>query len=323
MRFFKGVKDTYKKSEAAALAQNLLSIFVQNQTFRRDAATVANQLVGSIWDEIPQLLNGEQGNRPHKFTVAASAFAHAIRIEDAELPTSDSHIYLLCIGKILIELEQRSEKYPLTGLDHLLLGQVNEVFMTFSDAHSATPLAKEIATFSDEAGFSQNKPRVPPNPAEGLRFFQSRHRIDDAYLADILGESTPSGEVASDIAEMCLIVEAAIGPLQILLGGRGEPHDETTIGYLFGWLDVFKSHVWHVSDFNRSFFHYGFLLWFGGTGGGETDRFQSAMTAMTRLMIRIGNTTPQWKIAAKRGTDEAYAFLQEQKLPKGPHRRHI
>ena len=52
MRLFKGIKDTYKKSEAAVIAQNLLTIFSKNHMFSGDPAQVANKIIGEIWEEI-------------------------------------------------------------------------------------------------------------------------------------------------------------------------------------------------------------------------------------------------------------------------------
>lgn len=162
------------------------------------------------------------------------------------------------------------------------------------------------------------------NPSSGLSFFQSRHRIDDAYLADLMREKTPTGEVATEIYKMCDIVGAAIEPIYlsaILLGDRGSPSDEGTVGYLFGWLDVFKTNVWHVSDFNRSFFHNGFLAWFSRSERESRQNLQNAMDAMTCLGIGIMNSSPGFTSAAQRGSDEARAFLTEGKPPKGPSYR--
>lgn len=321
MRFFKGIKDNYKKSEAAVIAQNLLTIFVRNHMFDGDPAAIANNLVSNIWDEIPQLLDGQSGSRPHKFTVAATAFAHAIRMNDAALPTSASHIYALCIGKILSELEERRENYPLSGLDHTLLERSSEIFVKFSEAQSSTPLAQEMSALID-GGRGRQTHENTRNPSDGLKFFQSIHRIDDAYLSDILGQETPKGEIHAEIQKMCNIVEAAISPLQVmalLSGGTGDPKNEETIGYLFGWLDVFKTNIWRVSDFNRSFFHYGFMLWFGGNNVNQSSRMQSAIDAMTCLGLNTQNPHSIWLSSAQRGTNEARAFLRDSTPPRGPH----
>lgn len=322
MRLFKGIKDNYKKSEAAVIAQNLLTIFHKNHMFSGDPAQVANKLVGNIWDEIPHILNGESGARPHKFTVAALAFANSIKMDDARLPTSDSHIYALCIGKIISEIAENGQKYPLSMLDHNLLEKSTEAYIEFTETHSSTPLAKEVSKLLEgsERGTAGSR---KSHPAEGLRFFKSMHRVDDAYLDDILGIANPKGDIADDMHRMCDIVGAAVSPLQMmamLAGGSGSPHQADTVGYLFGWLDVFKTHVWHVSDFNRSFFHYGFWLWFGGPNGGSQEKqMQSAMSAMTCLGTNITNPQKSWMSSAQRGADEARAFLRNSTPPRGPH----
>jgi hypothetical protein len=169
--------------------------------------------------------------------------------------------------------------------------------------------------------FFKRKAPETKNPTEGLHLFQARHRIDDAYLADILGRATPTGEVANDIQRMCSIVESAIGPLHAVANLRNinrNPLDEPSTAYIFGWLDVFKIYVWDVRDFNRSFFHYGYLIWF--LGPNEMERFESAMTAMRCLGVNAVDPSQAWKAEEKRGRDEARAFLLEKRTPTGPPR---
>lgn len=139
------------------------------------------------------------------------------------------------------------------------------------------------------------------------------------YLADLLREANPSGVIKNEIEKMCIIVESAMMPLQLTSqwsGGQGDPHNEELIGYLFGWLDVFKTQVWQVRDFNRSFFHFGFLLWFGGPLATKEgiDRHRNAMTAMLSLGLGIQTHNPQWTSAARKGREEALDFLAEEKL---------
>lgn len=322
MRLFKVIKDTYKKSEAAVIAQNLLTIFSKNHMFSGDPAQVANRIIGEVWGEIPNILNGESGARPHKFTVAALAFANAIKMSDARFPSSDSHIYALCIGKIMMEIEENGHKYPLSMLDHNLLARSTEAYIEFTESSSSTPLARDVSKILEksepDAGTQRRR-----NPSEGLRFFNSMHRVDDAYLNDILGIATPTGEAADDMHRMCEIVESAVAPLQMmamLSGGSGSPRNEETVGYLFGWFDVFKTHIWRVSDFNRSFFHYGFCLWFNDQNGANSEaRMKAAMDAMTCLGTNTTSPQKNWISSAQRGADEARAFLRNNAPPRGPH----
>lgn len=169
-----------------------------------------------------------------------------------------------------------------------------------------------------------NKLAPPSNPSEKLRFYQSRHRIDDAYLADLLGQQSSDREVSAEIAKMCQIVEAAIAPLEMRAmmafdGARGSPHDKALIGYLVGWLNVFKVHIWGVMDFNRSFFHYGFLLWFIKPGGSDFARFSAAMDAMTCMGFEMSSRSDVFLSAWQRGAQDATDFLRDQKPPQGPH----
>lgn len=166
------------------------------------------------------------------------------------------------------------------------------------------------------------KKAAPENPNEFLRFFQSVHKIDDAYLADLLGQKA-TGEIAKDIAKMCEVVEIAIMPIQAqaqLSGGPGDPRDIKKLGYVFGWLDFYKNNFWGVTDFNRSFFHYGFSLYFSDLRSGGGLNFQAAKSAMICLLHETQDPSSEWKAGYSQATEDAVAFLEKKKIPKGPHR---
>jgi len=171
-------------------------------------------------------------------------------------------------------------------------------------------------------GMFKNKPERE-NPSAKLTLFQSLHRIDDIYLADILGDKVASGDTKKELDLMCKIVESALPPLRVSAfrsSGAGNPHDEVLVAYLFGWLEIFKSQVWHVEDFNRSFLHYGFLLWFNKDEAEQSagDRYERAIAAMLTFGAGIQAMTPSWKNAAQKGANDATAFLNGIKLPTGP-----
>lgn len=169
-------------------------------------------------------------------------------------------------------------------------------------------------------GFFEKKDQSE-NPIEFLGFFQSHHKVDDAYLADLLGQKA-TGETSEEISKMCEIVEMAIGPLQIsahLSGGPGNPLDSKIVGYVFAWLNFYKDNFWGVSDFNRSFFHYGFSLYFSDPKSGKLN-FQAAKSAMMFLFREIESPSPEWKAAYSRATEDVVAFLDKKKIPRGPHR---
>lgn len=77
MGLFSGVKDTYKKSEAAVVVQNLIEENVRDGWMEsNNPAQLANILVGRAWDAMPDVFSGKFGQRPHKISVAAIALSY-------------------------------------------------------------------------------------------------------------------------------------------------------------------------------------------------------------------------------------------------------
>lgn len=58
MRLFGGVKDTYRKSEAAVVVQNLLETQQKGGLFDSDPASSATTLVDAVWTKTPHLFDG-------------------------------------------------------------------------------------------------------------------------------------------------------------------------------------------------------------------------------------------------------------------------
>ena len=78
MALFRGIKSTYKKSEAAVVVQNLLEHQAKAGLFNLDPASIATKLVAAAWKQKPDVFDGLFGQRPHKITVAAFAFANGM-----------------------------------------------------------------------------------------------------------------------------------------------------------------------------------------------------------------------------------------------------
>ncbi len=119
MGIFGGIKNTYKKSEAAAVVQNLLEHQASVGLFSLDPAKLATKLTGAVWDSKPDVFNGKFGQRPHKITVAASALASGIGLFDVS--DLNRNALVLSLGNLLSELETNGRLYPLNSLDHQLL----------------------------------------------------------------------------------------------------------------------------------------------------------------------------------------------------------
>jgi len=104
---------------------------------------VASRLVAAAWAKDPSLFDGRYGRRPHRVSVAASAFAGALC--RWEIETTLGEICFLCLGLLLAEIERNGPKYPLTDLDKVLLEGASETFMRVVQKADATPLGQEIS----------------------------------------------------------------------------------------------------------------------------------------------------------------------------------
>ncbi len=139
MGIFSGIKNTYKKSEAAVVVQCLLEHQVHTGLFNFDAAKLATKLVGLVWDYKPDVFNGNFGQRPHKITVAAFALGNGIELFDES--DINRNALILSLGNILSEIETNGGLYPLNSLDHELLAVSVSVFVKISNDITETMTA--------------------------------------------------------------------------------------------------------------------------------------------------------------------------------------
>lgn len=146
---FKGIKDTWKKSEAAVIVQNLLQMQYDAGRFGDDPASSANTLIASLWDKTPHRFDGRFGQRPHKLSVAAAAFANAIRVLGHR--NENSMIFSICLGNILNEVNANGSLYPLSRLDDEILTESAIVLQAVADEFSQDPLFDKIASMLDES----------------------------------------------------------------------------------------------------------------------------------------------------------------------------
>lgn len=113
----RGIKDTYKKSEADVIVQNLLQLRIDEGSFYDDAAKSANFLIKPVWEKSPEYYDGKRGQRPHKLSFAASAFANAIAV----LPEGSRNtlVFMACLEQLMQEVEANHNFYPFNSLDQL------------------------------------------------------------------------------------------------------------------------------------------------------------------------------------------------------------
>lgn len=111
--------------------------------------------------------------------------------------------------------------------------------------------------------FFKTKKRADRSRA--LKFFQVLHPLDTVYENDLNGVPTTDPNVQSELNRMvdlaCTGVSAATLQAMLLPSCRNH-RDPFVQGYVFGCLDASKKILWGVEDFNRSFFHCGFLSYF-------------------------------------------------------------
>ena len=119
MGLFSGIKNTYKKSEAAVIVQNLLEHQQKMDYFDQDPGSTATRLVGDLWDDKPDLFNGSFGQRPHKLSIAAAALAEGLT--DQWPNESCRNAVLICLGLALSEVERNGSLYPFNGIDEQLI----------------------------------------------------------------------------------------------------------------------------------------------------------------------------------------------------------
>lgn len=143
MGLFSGIKNTYQKSIAAVVVQNLLEHQAKAENFDGDPASVANKLVAEVWDHKPDIFNGKFGQRPHKLAVAAAALANGIHM--FEESDSNRNALILSLGNILSEIEVNGRLYPLNSLDHQLLEDAQAKFLEVAGGLANIDLDSEMS----------------------------------------------------------------------------------------------------------------------------------------------------------------------------------
>jgi hypothetical protein len=131
---FNNIKDTYKKSEASVVIQNLLKTQIDAGIFKLQSLSaddLAAILVLQGWDVNPELLGGRFGTRPHKLLVAI--FAVAVVIVASETGSSSrpkwtierspefQHACINIFGTLMNEIEKNGRIYNFNETDAAVL----------------------------------------------------------------------------------------------------------------------------------------------------------------------------------------------------------
>jgi hypothetical protein len=140
MGFIRTIGENWRKAEAAAIVQNIIEQNAKLLETPVDAATLANRMVGEVWDDATPLFDGSRGAKPHKATLAAAALAHAL--ENRRLPFEIEFAAINGIAAILRAVGKGSNASELSKADHVIL-----------NACAAT-----MVTFIEEQGISADEP---------------------------------------------------------------------------------------------------------------------------------------------------------------------
>lgn len=147
MGLFGAVKSNWKKSEAAAVVQNLLEHQAKYGFFNADPAQTATFLIAKVWDSKPDIFNGKFGQRPHKMSVAAISLSSAI---DNLSPQNDNYSSLIiALGNLLQEWETNGSLYPLNSIDNELLKAALQTFIEVSNSQGT--VSEEISKNTSNA----------------------------------------------------------------------------------------------------------------------------------------------------------------------------
>ena len=145
---FRAIKDTYAKSEAAVVVQNLLEIQVKKGFFDQEPKRSANDLVEIVWYKSPDLFDGRFGQRPNKVSLAAAAFENAMRVLGIE--NANAQVFAICLGNIIQEISVNGYRYPLNSLDEKILSDAARTLANFGQDYSSSPMGDQIARELDE-----------------------------------------------------------------------------------------------------------------------------------------------------------------------------
>jgi hypothetical protein len=153
MSLFGSIKNTYQKSVAAVVIQNLLEHKVKANIFDLDPASIANKLVTEVWDQKPDIYSGKFDQRPHKLAVAAAALANGIHLFEED--DVNRYALILSLGSILSEVEVNGRLYPFNSLDRLLLQEAQaEYYEAAGELASLDDLDNETSNTIPRASLS-------------------------------------------------------------------------------------------------------------------------------------------------------------------------
>ncbi|MEM1235296.1 MAG: hypothetical protein AAGH70_14335 [Pseudomonadota bacterium] len=126
-----GVKNAYKKAEAAAIIETILESPEIARLSPHSPKLKANEIIQNCWARGSHLLNGSQAPRPSRFAFAAVALSDAVKFDRG---TVDDKLYLmLSIRTLLDGVAEVPDKAVKSRLDEKLFNIADDALATFFD----------------------------------------------------------------------------------------------------------------------------------------------------------------------------------------------
>lgn len=147
---FSFLKDTFKKSEAAALAAKLLDFQKKNGLWNLNSNKFANEIVHMLWEQKPEVFQGKTGVRPHKMASTAMALCNGFIILEGD--SRNKLAVLAALANVLTESSENRSKYGFSHLDEELFERASFLLNKFSlEVEQAQNMGSQI----DAAVFSR------------------------------------------------------------------------------------------------------------------------------------------------------------------------
>lgn len=174
---FKGIKDNFKKAEAAVIIENLLQTQIDSGVFetRLTVKNIANKMIQQAWDVKPDLLGGRFGTRPHKLSIAL--FAASVTVISTGNSKADSssafqEVCLIIFSNLINELEVNGRLYKLSETDNVVIELAVE---------TVTPIMNKINSSSQGFDFIMQQ------------LDESEYTWDEWYKAFVANASSVEG----------------------------------------------------------------------------------------------------------------------------------
>lgn len=129
MGIFVWTRSVWKKTEAAVIVQNLLEHQFNCGILELSPPELATKLVQEAWKDLPDVMNGKFGRRPHKFTVAAVALWRGIKAHDEDRFNRDALI--IALGNLLQEVHVNGTLYDFGPIDNYMLEKIAHSYVEF------------------------------------------------------------------------------------------------------------------------------------------------------------------------------------------------